>query len=59
MYPNSYTGRRRNGRHARRGFTLLEILLVVGPLVLLFLVLMLANRRAKRLSERDDSSTSR
>ena len=34
-----------------------EILLVVGPLVLLFLVLMLANRRAKRLGERDDNTT--
>lgn len=36
-----------------------EILLVVGPLVLLFLVLMLANRRAKRLGDRDDSTTKR
>lgn len=30
-----------------------EILLVAGPLVLLFLLLVIANRRAKRLNETD------
>lgn len=34
-----------------------EILLVAGPLVLLWLLLVMANRRAKRLSDQDGTET--
>ena len=34
-----------------------EILLVAGPLVLLWLLLVMANRRAKRLSNEDGPET--